>query len=631
MRLQRSKKGVYWIRGNAGRIPGALRRRRGVVAIQVAVMLAVLMGFAALTIDIGAMYNAKAELQRTADAAALAAATMLGEYADGDPIQLARGAAVESAYGNLVAGEPLQLNPATDIEFGRANYDPDSNSYTFTPTEVVPDAVRVVARRTRNSASGPVQLFFAPLLGQNTAEISAEAIAVMVPRDISIVADLSGSMNDDSELKNVHNLQINLFDVWAAMPIPKGNAGVGNGLDPPPPGNPHSENDQPGTGPGNPGNAGGNPNPGAEPFNDEEPHGPRWGWMTGWGSELLPGVYDPVTDLGLYYIPRYSTTTDSDVLENLAESGYSAEEQAALVSSAYDNNTTYYRNRVRVLLGLAGWKSKKTGGKYNGGPGNRDNCVDSNELWQEVDYPFDSGSWNNYIDYVKGTSSMTSGDSDFRYRYGIKTFVNFLLESRPGYYQTEILYDTPAHPVQAVKDAVQHMVEVISELETDDQVSLEIYGQSVHHEQDLTSEYFDVSERLGEMQAGHYDVWTNMGGGIAAAISELTESGRQRAASRKIIILLTDGHANVDEYGNTNDYWGGRDYAIQQATLAAQLGIRIFAVSNGYGADTNLMDQIAEIGEGEHFHAEGTIEEYSAELDEIFNTLGGKRPVELIK
>lgn len=38
---------------------------------------------------------------------------------------------------------------------------------------------------------------------------------------------------------------------------PRGNNGVGNGIDPPPPGNPPI-NDGPGTGPGNPGRRGGN-------------------------------------------------------------------------------------------------------------------------------------------------------------------------------------------------------------------------------------------------------------------------------------------------------------------------------------------------------------------------------------
>ena len=51
-------------------------RRRGVVAVLVAVILVTLLGFAALTVDVGAMYNARAELQRSADAAALAARTI---------------------------------------------------------------------------------------------------------------------------------------------------------------------------------------------------------------------------------------------------------------------------------------------------------------------------------------------------------------------------------------------------------------------------------------------------------------------------------------------------------------------------------------------------------------------------
>jgi hypothetical protein len=43
------------------------------------------------------------------------------------------------------------------------------------------------------------------------------------------------------------------------------------------------------------------------------------------------------------------------------------------------------------------------------------------------------------------------------------------------------------------------------------------------------------------------------------------------------------------------------------------------------------MQQIAQIGGGEHFHAEGTIEQYSAQLDSIFQKLGGKRPVLLVQ
>ena len=43
------------------------------------------------------------------------------------------------------------------------------------------------------------------------------------------------------------------------------------------------------------------------------------------------------------------------------------------------------------------------------------------------------------------------------------------------------------------------------------------------------------------------------------------------------------------------------------------------------------MQEIAQIGKAEHFQAEGSVEEYSAQLEEIFRKLGGKRPVVLIE
>jgi len=622
--------GVGINRNLRARTRPAVARRRAAVAVQIAVSLTVIIGFAALTVDVGAMYNAKAELQRTADAAALAAAGMLGEYGLVDPMDAARDAALEFANQNTVWGQSMLIDRDKDITLGRAHYDAQQNKYSFAATDSLPDAVRVRVRMTNDSMNGPLALVFAGIFGSNHTELTAEAIAMMVPRDIAIVADLSGSMNDDCELRNVHNHQICLFDVWAGLPKSKGQAGIYAGSDPLEPGDPGPGDLHPATGPGLPGHYGGNPNPFNEAFDDSEDHGPRWGWMTTWGTDLLPGTYDPVADTGLYHLPRYQDTTDPEVEQNLIEAGYSAAERDAILSSANDSSTTYYRNRVKVMLGLAGWHSGMTAGKYSSGPGNGNSIIGDGELVQTVDYPFSGGSWNDYVNYVKGNSSMTSGDSGFKYRFGIKTYVNYLLERKPQHSQTAELSLTPAQPVHAVKEAVQHMVDVIHALETLDQVSLEVYGQTVHHEQDLTTEYFDVSDRLLDMQAGYYDTWTNMGGGIAQGVAELT-GPRARSASRKIMILLTDGQANVNESGGCGDYTGGKAYALAQAQVAADAGIRIFAVSHGYGADQYTMAQIAETAEGEHYHAEGSIEEYSEELESIFQLLGGQRPVELIK
>ena len=53
------------------------RARRGTAVVFTAVTLAMLTGFAALAIDVGYMYAAQADLQKGADAAALAGANVL--------------------------------------------------------------------------------------------------------------------------------------------------------------------------------------------------------------------------------------------------------------------------------------------------------------------------------------------------------------------------------------------------------------------------------------------------------------------------------------------------------------------------------------------------------------------------
>jgi hypothetical protein len=615
-------------------------QRRASVVVYTTVSLTAMVGMAALAVDVSMMYTAKAELQRAADAAALAAAA---ELVNSDPDEreaLALQVAEAYAAENPVLGAGAGLDSPGDVEFGKAVYDEYSGRFAFDPGGEPTDAVRVTVKRPSGGDAGPIQFAFARIFGYDTKDMQARAAAVLVPRDIAVVIDLSGSMNDDSELRHYRPytgdsgdprdaVAVNIYDIWTALPIEKGNAGVGNGIDPPPPGNPNSENDHPGTGPGAPGNAGGNPDPGADP----DVRGPRWGWMTGWGVNQNDADYSPADDPGLYYIPRYEPCTDPDVIENLATAGYSAQEQAALLSDTYDYSYTYYRNRVRVLLGLSGWKSKKPGGKYTGGPGNGNDTIDDNELWQNVSYPFSSGSWTDYVNYVYSSSTrMAQTDPQLRYRYGIKTAVNYLLEKRPKYSQTEYLFDTPEQPLQAVKDAVQAMTDVIVGLESLDHVSLEVFATTANHELDLSDDLQSLPDHLNEMQAGHYDTTTNLGGGIGQAINELTGE-RARSGAAKVIVVMSDGKPNIDRYGN---YVGDgdpevREYCLEQAQVAVDGTMRIYSISVGYDVDQELMAEIAALGRGEHFHAEGTPEEYADQLEAIFETLGGKRPVALIE
>lgn len=593
-------------------------RRRGVVAVQVAVILTVILGFAALTVDVGAMYNTKADLQRTVDSAALAAAAMLAEY-DGDapPADLARAAALAYTEQNPVLNRDVTLDTDTDVVFGRAVYDAQNNEYTFTPTDTSPDAVQVTLRKTADSPNGPVLLYFARIFGLQQTEMTVSATAIMVPRDIAIVADLSGSHNDDSSLQAYADMDINLWDVWDNFP---------GGID----------------------EAGGSWNPDEVPpdwFDEDgfapQAAGPAWGYMKtlGYGTDPITESYDPAADPGLVYLPYNVAWSNADLSAYLTERGYNATEVSAIMSKSFDGSGAW-PNRVAVALGLAYWNSGIPGGLWEtrGAPaGNANSNVGSTELeWSET---FGDRSiaqcddiWKDWINYyMKSTSTaMYQANSKFRYRFGVKTFINYLMERRPTHNQTPELADTPHQPMQAVKDAAGVITAKLEDLDTDDQLSLEVYGTTAYHEVDLTHEVTQVSDRLAQMQAAHYDGWTNIGGGLGKGIEELT-SERARSASRKMIILLTDGIANVTESGAVGDEEGGAAYALEMAQEAADLGIVIFAVAVGNAADHEIMQQIADIGAGEFFYANGSVDEYSAELAEIFDRLGGQRPVELIR
>ncbi|MEW6252425.1 MAG: VWA domain-containing protein, partial [Planctomycetota bacterium] len=504
--------------------PDGLRARRGAAAIQIAACSTIVFGMAALAIDFARVHTTRAELQSAADAGALAAAAVLVDQQD--PLQAAVEAADQFAQLNAPAGYLTRVE-SQDVELGHAIFDPNTRGFQFQAGGTHFDAVRVTVRRT---AEGEVRVpfLFAPVLGYDVQRVQARAAAVLIPRDIALVIDLSGSMNDDSELRHYRRylgeegqwrdgIQVNLRDVWCA-------------LDGPAPARPYV--------PG--------PEEQTEYAGDA---GPAVGAMTTWGAPIVPESYDPTGDAGLWYIRKGATTSNPAIESGLAARGYTPDETTCLMSGSRDASySSQWRNRTAVMLALGEWRSGRPGGRP-GGDG--DNIVENGEVaWLEYPTYRSSWSWANYIDYVgSGSSEMVSTQSALRYRFGLKTFVNFLLESRPRYSQTNILWQTPEQPLQAVKDAVQAMLNVIASLESTDQVALEIFAQTARHEVDLTTDLQFVAERLYHRQAGHYDTLTNMGAGLQTALAELS-SERARSSARKVIVLMSDGKPNIDRYGN---------------------------------------------------------------------------------
>lgn len=606
-------------------------RRRGVTAVFTLVTLFVLLGFAALTIDVGAMYNARADLQDAADAAAISAAMAIMENSDGNPTEIAKSVAERITANNRVFGKSFDMSAGDAIVFGTAEMDPETRAVNFAPGNDRPNAVRVTVGLNENSPNGPLSLYFARIFGKHNTEMSASATAGLAARDINLVVDLSGSISYDSQLRNYPRTRVNLFELWAALPVDSGVSGIGNGIEAPPAADPAFPNPDPGSGPGRLGNTGGYEDLGASAVGGQQ--GPTWGWMYDWGSELSTS-YTPTTDPGLVYFPPNADWNNEAVIDWLERVGYTPAEIEDLTSSAVEST---WDNRVAVAMGLARWDSGIRGGLWEGlaaadrRNGDGDSRVEDGEITWLVDYPFENGSWTDYLNnYVAHrNANMLRGSEDFRYRVGLKTFMDYLLVRQPANDQTPELSGTPMQPLNAIKEAGGFLTEFLAALEGNDNVALTSYATSARHEVDLTSEMDQISSRLYGMQAKHYgDGRTNIGGGIGVAMEELLGDNARHFA-QKVIILLTDGIANVGESSNGNDV--GRAYALQMAEVAAARNIRIITVSVGVGADRELMEQIAEIGNGAHFHAEGDIDTYSAELEDIFQAIGEMRIVQLLE
>jgi Flp pilus assembly protein TadG len=164
-------------------------RRRGAIAVFMAVSGVVLLGFAALAVDAGRLYLAKTELQVAADAAALAGANeLLNErrlFGAGDLLtsfQVARQQAGAVAARNPVlgCGPQIDYNPGNkadgDLVIGYLStlYNTGEAISFSDVTEF--NAVKVRLRRDATH-NGPVALMFARILGIDTADIVAEATA----------------------------------------------------------------------------------------------------------------------------------------------------------------------------------------------------------------------------------------------------------------------------------------------------------------------------------------------------------------------------------------------------------------------------------------------------------------------
>jgi len=188
--------------------------QRGAVAILVAIVMVVLLGFVALAVDVGYLYTTKNELQNVADASALAATGLLGEIYTGmnysqqqsynittdneydDAIFSSSYAydkesieqmAYETAIQNKAAGKSIDvLVNSDDVQIGTWD---QNRTQPFLPDPNQPNAVQVIARRD-STANTRVGIFFARIFGIDDVAVSAEAVAALTGQGSAGEGDL---------------------------------------------------------------------------------------------------------------------------------------------------------------------------------------------------------------------------------------------------------------------------------------------------------------------------------------------------------------------------------------------------------------------------------------------------------
>ena len=163
--------------------------RKGAVIVMVAVLLVVLLGCVALAVDIGYLYVARTELQRAADAAAMAGAQALGRSSQDSPLgdyyqssEEVYSEAEKYARLNTAVGQGVVLDRHSDVKIGFLEFPHDLTASLQTVALDQANAVHVIARRNSANADGQIKLFFAPIWGLFSAPVSASAIAVLDDR-----------------------------------------------------------------------------------------------------------------------------------------------------------------------------------------------------------------------------------------------------------------------------------------------------------------------------------------------------------------------------------------------------------------------------------------------------------------
>ena len=608
------------------------------IIVYAAFLMVVVFGFAAFAIDIGFVALTKGQLQNAADASALAGAMRMREGP-----AVVRAAAIDIASRNFLGTSAISMTNA-DVELGIF----DITTRSFTLNETVANSVRVTTRITNKA------LFFAPIIGHKKFSKTAQAVAIINPRDIVFCIDLSGSMNDDTE------------PAWATETIDAAYAGQGFGnVGTTLMNNVYSDLGF-GTYPGTSQHIGqslsGITNVQAAYYN-----------MTVNGGPLTPGSIQSA-----YRI----LSSDSQTTRKTKAYNWIIDKQLAVIMpnarptplSTNATSQAYWTTYLDYVI----WPYTQSSTAY---PPNQD----SDRI---------TGLNNPNTAMYPGTASNLP--SKYRNVVGYRTYVQFLMDfgrertptvdnstnSATNLTKTElsaantgwnrkVTESTPAgnfsfppreQPMHAVRRAVIAALKVVEDQNTglapdwSDYVSIVSFDAiSSYHapilQQSLTRDYRATMTKSAGLQiVADVGASTATENGIILArdhLKTVAQGGAGRTYTNKVIILLTDGVPNINSsnlstvssYISANpssDYYsstsGNLAYnsVLMQAAQSKTTSLQLYPVGTGLGADYTFLDRAARLNGtavgGQAPRGTGNPASYEATLTSIFQNIikGGR-------
>jgi len=152
------------------------RGERGVVSLLFALLLPLLLGFGAFAVDYPYLLVTRAQLQTTADAAAMAGGRYLGE--GGTPNWTTASAQAQA----MLANNPVDGKLITQATIQTGYWDTSGNQVglqllPMTPAKTDVPAVRVSISRSSGQNTGEIKTFFANFFGIASLPVSVTAVA----------------------------------------------------------------------------------------------------------------------------------------------------------------------------------------------------------------------------------------------------------------------------------------------------------------------------------------------------------------------------------------------------------------------------------------------------------------------